>query len=218
MKKNGLVIAVTLLAITVISAAVLYFVNSKNDDKKVTSNLHEKEIDENNVNIGSSLDSKEDSMMVTLPDGSKRAMTEVIDESYWKNLDDAASINKLVMKMYEEGLFEGFGGTKVDDNGNLVVLVNDMCNDNLSEMINRYSLRTEKCLYDYAAVKKTNELICDNLSMFINEKGIKIGEVACSNQKIVIYMYDYNYEQVNYIKSVIGDEEYVEYEEMHGSF
>jgi hypothetical protein len=54
--------------------------------------------------------------------------------------------------------------------------------------------------------------------MFINEKGIKIGEVACSNQKIVIYLYDYNYEQVNYIKSVIGDEEYVEYEEMHGSF
>ena len=67
-------------------------------------------------------------------------------------------------------------------------------------------------------MQKTNELICDNLSMFINEKGIKIGEVACSNQKIVIYMYDYNYEQVNYIKSVIGDEEYVEYEEMHGSF
>ena len=214
MKKKSLVLAVTLLTITVISAAVLYFVNSKNDDKKVTSNLHEKEIDENNVNIGSSLDS----MMVTLPDGSKKAMTEVIDESYWKNLDDAASINKLVMKMYEEGLFEGFGGTKVDDNGDLVVLVNDMCYENLSEIINRYSLRTEKCLYDYAAVQKTNELICDNLSMFINEKGIKIGEVACSNQKIVIYMYDYNYEQVNYIKSVIGDEEYVEYEEMHGSF
>ena len=92
-----------------------------------------------------------------------------VDLERVNNQAKSIELNRMIMSEYYKGYYEGFAGTFLDDNGNLVLNVTEACNERLSEIAKIYGIK--KNFVDYSfdelfAIRENLIRKCDLLRKF----------------------------------------------------